>query len=906
MAASVQTPSSPPFTSLGDTRLELRLHNWSMPAANAVIFQNAGFTVLLRTSGELCVSDDMDSLRAWGGSMCADINGRPDVTIRAQRDTANKLLRYEARGTAGDWRAVTYCGTLQNGNSYRNTFPCPIDSLTLNSWAGTGTMGSALANVRVSWVKWYSSLVPDGSGLLGETAPADLADWRFEGDMANQGTGGYAVSMGPLVAQGAVGPAGGVIYMPSPSLAPACVAGRQHTFHAGFAGQLDGSQSYPLDGGDTIAYSWRQLSGPSTATLSDAAAPQPSISGLIFGSYVFQLTVTDGRGITNTCTVKHGAVASDDNGVVITNNPAADTLLGPLIRFEANPWPWFDDRHKAEADMQAASMDLYYGAYWDPASPAYGSDAAETAWLYSPAPANYYDNVAAFYALYYRSGIDDYLAAARNLADRFWASPKVNAGASCDIWGNAWNCYPARSLSVQGLVLRALDGRPDMWAGLHIIFTTYRTYYLDLADRQWGIWDTREMAYHLAVVSYCALYDIDATYRQDCKASLSKALASTWTPARAADGSFPALYVKTSSWDTGTSVALAHGSATVTGLGVNWNASLFQCPNASGQSYPCQIWFTNNPAGRPAGNADGDPVVYTATFVDATHFTLDRPYEGTTGAHGWALPDPNAGLLGFGAQPFIEGLLGFAFDMAGRAIADSDPVNSALARNYNVGIANWLRTTGYWANSKGMYYGAGFANCQAPISDNNIFCTGGNDAPNARTLNAEAMRSVMTAYAYSSDVALKSFADTLYSAMFSKPGTNGPNPDGIYIGGLDDGTGWYMLGAPPIGKAPKYFGMFFGIGGLSAWPAYRAGGAPSGTTTVLLAPDTMRFPAVRRVRAITTAPSGASSTSECAARQCTLEVDPRQGAHLVKLEYLSADGKLLREEQTTVRAENIF
>jgi hypothetical protein len=49
-------------------------------------------------------------------------------------------------------------------------------------------------------------------------------------------------------------------------------------------------------------------------------------------------------------------------------------------------------------------------------------------WSQMGAPANYYDNVAAYYALYYRSGIDDYLTAARKLADRFWESPPIDQG----------------------------------------------------------------------------------------------------------------------------------------------------------------------------------------------------------------------------------------------------------------------------------------------------------------------------------------------------------------------------------------------------------------------------------------------------------------------------------------------
>jgi hypothetical protein len=829
MSAAVQTPAVPPFTALGDTRLEIRLHNWSVPASDATVFWNAGFRVQLRASAEVCVSDEMDELPAYGGTMCADIAGQHDITIRAERDLTKNELRLEAFASAHNWSAAPYCGTKQNGTNV-NTFSCPIGTAHLNSWAGVGGLGDGAVNVRLSWMKWYSFLAP-ADGALGEDTPADLADWRFEGSMANQGTGKYAVGIGPLQPMPAAAEGGvtAVIYMPSPAAPPACVAGSPRTFRAGSAAQLDGAGSYPLDGGAGLSYSWRQVSGPSAAGLSGATAAQPAVTGLVFGSYVFELTVTDSSGVSSACTVKHGAVASDENGAVVTNNSAVDALLGPMIGFGANPWPWFDDRHKAAADLQIAGLDAYYGAYWDPASPAYGSAAARDAWQYNAAPANYYDNVAAFYALYYRSGIDDYRDAARNLADRFWASPMVNSGANCDAWAGMTSCYPARSLSVLGLVLRALDGRPDMWPGLRTIFNSYRTYYLDVADPAWGMWDIREMAYHLAVVSYCALADPDAARRQECKTSIGASFAKVWTPARAADGSFPMLFRKTSSWDTGSGASLSNGSRTVTGMGTKWDAGAFQCANAAGNLYPCKVWFTNNAAAAPSSNAEGDAGVYTATVVDATHLTLDRPYEGASGVHGWALPDANAGLVGYGAQPFIQGILGVAFHLAGLAIADTDPHNSALAESYNVGIANWIRNNGYWSATKGMYFGAGFMNCQAPISDTDVFCTGGNSAGEARVLNAESLRSIMTAYAYSGDPALKAFGDTLYSAMFSKPGTGGPNPDGSYIDALNDGNGWYMIGVPPIGKAPKYFGMFFGFGALSGWPAYRAGSAQAQT-----------------------------------------------------------------------------
>jgi hypothetical protein len=966
-SAAIQVPAVAPYTSLGDTRLEMRVHSWRTPAATVTVFWNAGFKVTLRPTGELCASDEMDALPGYGSMMCADVNGKLDVSIRAQRDVKNMRFLYEVRGSGNDWTAATYCGSKGNGGSYLNTFPCPISTVNTRSWAGTGAIGDGAANLRLAWVKWHSSVVPAGSGGLAENTPADLADWRFEGSQASDGPG--KATLGPLLFQPVAGATRGAIYMPTLVYPPACSAGASRTYRAGYPAVLDGSGSSPLDGGSVLKYSWREFSGPSAVAWTQQASAQPTVTGLVFGSYVFQLTVTDGGGRSSSCRVKDGAVASDNNGVVITNNPSVDALLGPMIRFGANPWPWFDDRHKAGADVQIKNLDSYYSAYWDIAAPgtvtvnagsptvtgagtaftstfcqgstpksgaaiivwypaengqtgrrqwsvascqsdfqltltapwkndvsaganlkyAYSDYNVSGAWAYNAAPANYYDNVAAYYALYYRSGIDDYQTAARKLADRFWTSPQIDRGAACVLDGPG-TCFPARSQSTMGLILRALDGRPDMWSGFHKLMDTFMTFYLNRVDVSWGpgMWDLREEAYHLAMVSYCAMFDTDAAYRASCKASISQSFTNLWTPFKAADGSWPQLYYgyQYSSWDTGSMAMLTNGSTSVTGVGTSWNAGQFT-------GYP--VWFTNTPSIKPPSNQAGDSTTYTATFVDPTHLVLDRPYQGTSGAHGWALGNSgSAGLVGWGSQPYMMGILSAAFDLAAKSIADSDPATSALAHNYNVTSANWIKNYGYWPLRKGLYYGAQFVNCQAPISDSNAFCTASNDTGSARVLSAEALRGVMTAYAYSGDSALKDFADTLYSAMFSKPGTGGPNPDGYYLDALNDGTGWYMTGAPPVGQAPKYFGLFFGFSSLSSWPAYRVGGAKA-QTGATLAVDTNLKPGGRaaRVSMTVTAPNGERSTALCEDSRCAVPFDNRQGAHMLKMEYLSASGEPL-------------
>ena len=438
-----------------------------------------------------------------------------------------------------------------------------------------------------------------------------------------------------------------------------------------------------------------------------------------------------------------------------------------------------------------------------------------------------------------------------------------------------------------------------MWAGLHRLWDVFGGWYLASQDIRWspGLWDTREEAYHLAMISYCALFDIDPAYRNTCKSQISASFPALWTPAKFPDGSWPQLYYSygASSWATGTSVTLTQGSPTVTGNGTNWTASMFNTCLSNGTG-PCPMWFTTAAATRPLSNADGDSIVYYPVFVDSTHLVLKDidgntvPYPGATGIHGWALTDNNnADMLGWGAQPFMMGILSSAFDLAAKAIADTDVTNSNLAHDYNVISANWIRTNGYQASTKGLYYGSGMVNCQPPIPNTAPACLSGGP----RVLNAEAVRGVMAAYAYTQDPALKDFADTLYSAMFSKPGTGGPNPDGQYVDALDDG-GFYMSGEPPIGASPKYFGMFFGFSSLAAWPAGRAGGLqPASSMNVYVGFNMALHPGATRLRVTAMGTDGQSHQAECANAPCVVSVDRRFGGAPLKLEYLADNGRVL-------------
>jgi hypothetical protein len=78
---------------------------------------------------------------------------------------------------------------------------------------------------------------------------------------------------------------------------------------------LNGTASSDADG-SIVTYQWSQLSGPNTANIVSPGSATTTVSGLIEGSYSFELTVTDNRGAI-------------DNDIVVVNvtSPSATKLI---------------------------------------------------------------------------------------------------------------------------------------------------------------------------------------------------------------------------------------------------------------------------------------------------------------------------------------------------------------------------------------------------------------------------------------------------------------------------------------------------------------------------------------------------------------------------------------------------
>jgi beta-glucanase (GH16 family) len=74
-------------------------------------------------------------------------------------------------------------------------------------------------------------------------------------------------------------------------------------------------------GGSITAYAWTRMSGPNTPTLTGANTANLTVSGLIAGTYVYRLTVTDNGGVTGI----------DDVNIVVSAAPAGNLALNKPV-----------------------------------------------------------------------------------------------------------------------------------------------------------------------------------------------------------------------------------------------------------------------------------------------------------------------------------------------------------------------------------------------------------------------------------------------------------------------------------------------------------------------------------------------------------------------------------------------
>src|SRR5579863_4582412 len=132
-----------------------------------------------------------------------------------------------------------------------------------------------------------------------------------------------------------------VTVLPQPlqaNQAPVANAGSNQTLTApANSVSLNGTSSFDPDGTIT-AYSWTQVSGPSSSTISGSNTSSATASKLVTGQYVFQLTVTDNNGAANAdqVTITVNPAVSKVNLIPVANAGASDTIQLPTNTYTLN------------------------------------------------------------------------------------------------------------------------------------------------------------------------------------------------------------------------------------------------------------------------------------------------------------------------------------------------------------------------------------------------------------------------------------------------------------------------------------------------------------------------------------------------------------------------------------------
>jgi hypothetical protein len=864
--------------------------------------------------------------------------------------------------------------------------------------------GDSGINAGLAYVRWFSGAPGLQAKPPAATPGGNLGDWEFEGNTLDSS------GMNRTLSASSGQPAFGA----TPTYAPACSAGPPTTFRAGAPAKLDGTQSFPLDGGTNLTYVWQvspvELSGVAaqSPTFSSQTDAQPTVTDLVAGPVEFQLTVTQGDSQSSNCSVRDGVAATDDAGNVVIPDPAMRTLLGPLTKWGTSPWPWFDEIEKLWADhmgelqgkvlstgltrnfidtwnnAQAGTVNVTRGSVqisgagtdfktlfcsggdvptqnmyivgwytypiagggggtgreyhrvtqcstatdltidspWRAASESdiqysYITDVDLFTWISGSSNVNYYDNVLAFYSMYYRSGMAVYLQYARWLADTWWNSPFVDRG-NCKHGDVGWCLFP-RMQAMAGLFARAIDqdmesgmpGSSPMWPGLRTLVDGAFRYTMNAAaNGNVVITDLRENSYNDLFVAMDAALDPDDSRRAQLRADLSNSLVKRWQAQRQPDGHWQAIAGTWTNLSEGNNINETGHQCTVTvtqgstdvlmenqGSGCAFQSSWFTDTCASG---PCAEFFTLQ---NPFDSSTWDPQtpIYIATFVDGTRIKLDPPYGGdSNNGRSWILSsDRTAGSghawIGFGTQPFMLGITTQLFYFMHNAFS-MDPAydtQADLAKSFAVDASLWIANNGVDAATRGAFYGVGFGQCNPGTDTNGCRCGPANlnctTAEASRENMGEALGAMALGYAYSGNPGLADAIDNVFSATYAKFPTDA-RYDGIYARDLDPFNSGFFWGT----NNGKWNGFFWGTGRGQNWLSARQGGlGAADNRTIQVAFDLAKVPNAASAKVTVIQPDGSSVTVSCAASPCAVRADARQGRPLVKIQYLSTSGKVL-------------
>jgi hypothetical protein len=351
---SVANGSLPSYSHSLPSRVEFYLHDWVL-SGNTLTVANTdaiGFRSYLYNPG-------LNNLQL---SLSSSWETDPVGICQVQLGTANGgtglptpaiFVRYQhdPTGVLGAPKS-DYC-EMWDTNGNRIAFTSTTWTTDNFTTAGTSlTVGGGNDSRAMAFFRIHTTLVPPNSRMpLVSDNTNTLLHWKFDGDLTDASGNGHNGQLSN----------GNAVYVNTPYQSVISVVQTANspswnnwvTLKAGETNQLSGTSSFSQsDAGGSVTCLWTQVSGPTTVVLANSNSCSPTVAGLVFGDYVFQLRVTDSSGDVSTSTQEIGAVAMDDNGVVINADPNADLIFGPMIAFGRNPWGLQDSLSKTMVDAQ--------------------------------------------------------------------------------------------------------------------------------------------------------------------------------------------------------------------------------------------------------------------------------------------------------------------------------------------------------------------------------------------------------------------------------------------------------------------------------------------------------------------------------------------------------------------------
>jgi len=507
---------------------------------------------------------------------------------------------------------------------------------------------------------------------------------------------------------------------------------------------------------------------------------------------------------------------------------------------------------------------------------------ANSAWLFTNAPANYYDNTEQAIRTWYRTGFDTAYTMAKTYAT-YWAQNPVNDyGYSCaEIvtfgGGGCMISNEPRSYSASGQVLAGLAGmKPGLLDGTWAIVQwagQLATTYFNTATGS----DIRDGAYITSLLASCTALATGAT-QSNCQSDLTTLVNTKWSAMRKpityggityhpfeefTVGSGFVTSITAAPFSGGGSACVVNGSTAVVGTGTTWNSA-----GTDWNTNGTVVWFFPTPGTQPSGVTGGDGFVnLIATVNSDTSITLAVPYPGvtqctgTSGSNAGFTVNPVGGIVAWSFQPYMEGMLSEAFGHAAAAFtAVGDPTNAAIAKGYAHDAALAVVGLGLNPDNGGVYNVAGMAGCNPGITTAfastsgagptlaatcigwngyNLVAPYGIASPSqSRQTSFDDQQGLVMDCLNTPSVAVCNGAASLMGQIWCKTGTcNGFVADGNYVAGFEVG-GYFISGSfNPTGNGAKYNGQSGGFsGGVAAWPGYLASQAtghilPSGIIT---------------------------------------------------------------------------